>query len=95
MSCTFPNVEVLLKILRTIPLSNASGERSFSVLKRVKNYLRSTMGEERSNDMAILYIEKDIFNQINTDKVIDEFAKNKARRKFILNIVILFISQFL
>ena len=83
MSCTFPNVEVLLKFFRTIPLSNASGERSFSVLKRVKNYLRSTMGEDRLNDMAILYIEKDIFNQINTDKVIDEFAKNKARRKFI------------
>jgi len=83
MSCTFPNVQVLLKFFRTIPLSNASGERSFSVLKRVKNYLRSTMGEDRLNDMAILYIEKDIFNQINTDKVIDEFAKNKARRKFI------------
>jgi len=33
--------------------------------------------------MAILYIEKDILNQINTDKVIDEFAKNKARRKLI------------
>ena len=83
MSCAFPNAEVLLKFFRTIPLSSASGESSFSVLKRVKNYLRSTMGEDRMNDMAILYIEKDIFNQINTDKVIDEFAKNKARRKFI------------
>jgi hypothetical protein len=83
MSCTFPNVEVLLKIFRTIPLSNATGERSFSVLKRVKNYLRSTMGEERLNNMAILYIEKDIFNRINIDKIIDQFAKSKARRKFI------------
>jgi len=49
----------------------------------VKNYLRSITGEDRLNDMAILYIEKDILNQINTDKVIDEFAKNKARRKLI------------
>ena len=82
MSCAFPNAEVLLKFFRTIPLSNASGERSFSVLKRVKNYL-ITMGEDRLNDMAILYIEKDILNQINTAKLIDKFAKNKARRKFI------------
>jgi len=83
MACTFPNVEAILKIFLTIPLSNASGERSFSVLKRVKNYLRSTIGEDRLNDLAILYIEKDIFNQINTDEVIHKFAKNKARKKFI------------
>ena len=42
------------------------------------------MGEDRLNVMTILYIEKDIFNQINTDRVKDEFAKNKVRRKFIL-----------
>lgn len=83
MSCTFPNVEIVLNFFLTIPLSNASGERSFSVLKRVKKYLRSTMGEERLNSMAILYIEQEILNRINTAKIIDEFARNKARRKFI------------
>lgn len=84
MSCTFPNIEILLKIFLTIPLSNASGERSFSVLKRVKNYLRNTMGEERLNNLAILYIEQEILNRIDTDKIIDDFARNKARRKFII-----------
>ena len=95
-SSTFPNIEVLLKYFRIIPVSNASEEKSFSILKRVKNYLRSTAGEEtlrekkhcgRRNttgeDMAILYIQEDIFNQINKDKVIDEFEKIEARRKFI------------
>ncbi|GFT32073.1 zinc finger MYM-type protein 1 [Nephila pilipes] len=52
MVSTFPNVEIFL----TIPISNTSGERSFSVLKRVKNYL-SSMGEDKLNSMAILYIE--------------------------------------
>ncbi|GFU26619.1 zinc finger MYM-type protein 1 [Nephila pilipes] len=37
MVSTFPNVEMLLKIFLTIPISNGSDERSFSVLKRVKN----------------------------------------------------------
>jgi hypothetical protein len=82
MSCTFPNIEILLKIFLTIPLSNASGEKSFSVLKRVKNYLRNTMGEERQNNLAILYIEHEILNRIDTDKIIDDFTRNKARRKF-------------
>lgn len=83
MSSTFPNVEIILKIFLTIPISNASGERSFSVLKRVKNYLRSTMGEDRLNNMAILYIEQEILDEIDTAKIIDEFAKEKSRRKFI------------
>ena len=38
---TFPNIEIALRIFCSFPCSNASGERSFSVLKRVKNYLRS------------------------------------------------------
>lgn len=81
MSCKFPNIEILLKIFLTITLSNASGERSFSVLNRVKNYLRSTMGEERLNNLAILYIEQEILNRTDTEKIIDDFARNKARRK--------------
>ncbi|ESO05368.1 hypothetical protein HELRODRAFT_171760 [Helobdella robusta] len=83
MSCTFPNIEILLKIFLTIPLSNASGERSFSVLKRIKNYLRSTMGEQKLNNLAVLYIEQEIMNSVDTAKIIDEFARSKAREKFI------------
>ncbi|GFS36762.1 integrase catalytic domain-containing protein [Nephila pilipes] len=80
MVSTFPNVEILLKIFLTILISNASGERSFSVLKRVKNYLRSSMGEDKLNSMAILYIEQDVLVQIDTQKLIDEFAQEKSRR---------------
>ena len=43
MASTFPNVAIILQIFLTIPASNASGERSFSVLKRVKTYLRNSM----------------------------------------------------
>ncbi|GFU26907.1 zinc finger MYM-type protein 1 [Nephila pilipes] len=83
MVSTFPNVEILLKIFLTIPISNASGEISFSILKRVKNYLRSRMGEDKLNSMAILYIEQDVLNQIDTAKIIDQFAQEKSRRKVI------------
>lgn len=42
----FPNIKCLLTILSVIPITTASAERSFSSLKRIKTYLRSTMGQE-------------------------------------------------
>jgi len=65
-----------------MPISNSSGERSFSVLKRVKNYLRSTMSEISLNDVAILYIEQEILVDINISKIIDDFTRIKSRKKF-------------
>jgi len=41
----FPNIHFLIKILCTLPVSTATPERSFSTLKRLKTYLRSTMNE--------------------------------------------------
>jgi hypothetical protein len=49
----FPNVIVALRIYLTLPSSNASGERSFSCLKRVKNQLRSTQKQERLSEALV------------------------------------------
>ena len=38
----------------------ASGEQSFSKLKLIKTYLRSTMNQERLTNLAILSIERDV-----------------------------------
>ena len=45
-------------ILLTIPVTVATAERSFSKLKLIKSYIRSTMSQERLNGLAILSIEK-------------------------------------
>ena len=37
-----------------------TAERSFSALRRLKSYLRSTMGQERLNNIAILNVHNDI-----------------------------------
>ena len=39
----FPNVEIALHNFLTMPVTNCSGERSFSALKRVQNYLLSNL----------------------------------------------------
>ncbi len=42
----------------------ASCERSFSKLKIVKFYLRSSIGQERLTNMSIISIEKDVEKKI-------------------------------
>jgi len=58
----------------------ASCERSFSKLKLIKTDLRSTMCQERLSNLAILSVEKDAFDSINFDTIIDQFAEKKARK---------------
>ena len=40
---SFPNAYIAYRILLTIPVMVASPERTFSKLKLIKSYLRSTM----------------------------------------------------
>ena len=42
-----------IKLFLTIPTS-CTAERSFSALRRLKSYLRSTMDQEKLNNIAIL-----------------------------------------
>lgn len=60
----------------------ASAERIFSKLKLLKNYLRSTMSQEKFNGLAILYIEKVITGHIDVDTIIVDFAYISARKNF-------------
>jgi hypothetical protein len=43
-------------------------------LKLLKNYLRSTISQERLNGLAMCTVEKDILDEIDMDTVIDDFA---------------------
>ncbi|XP_054276760.1 52 kDa repressor of the inhibitor of the protein kinase-like [Macrosteles quadrilineatus] len=76
----YPNVEISLRIFLTMPVSVASCERSFSKLKIIKNYLRSSMCETRLTNLAILSIEYDRAAKIDFNEVINEFALVKARK---------------
>ena len=59
LSSTFSDVCTAYILLLTLPVTVATCERSFSKLKLVKNYLRSTMSEERLSDLAMLSIENE------------------------------------
>ncbi|CAH1102303.1 unnamed protein product [Psylliodes chrysocephalus] len=76
-STIFPNIKRLLQIFLTLPITTSTSERSFSNLKYLKNYLRSTMQEDRLNGLAVLYANHDIV--ITAEEILDEMAKTKRR----------------
>ena len=77
----FPNVMIAYRILLTIPVTEASAQRSFSKLKLLKFYLRTTMSQERLNGLAILCIERRMLEDIEYDDIIDDFASKNATRQ--------------
>ena len=72
------------KIALTIAVTSAESERSFSALKRIKTRLRTRMAEDRLSDLATLAIEKEVAQQVDYDKVIDEFASLDKNRRIVL-----------
>lgn len=80
---TFPNVETALRILLTLPVSNCSGERSFSLLKRLKSPTRSTLLQSKLSSLALLCIEGDITQKLDYDDIIFRFASVKSRKKIL------------
>ncbi|XP_071568451.1 zinc finger MYM-type protein 1-like [Temnothorax nylanderi] len=77
----FPNIDIALRISLCMAATNCSAERSFSALKRIKTYLRSSLEEERLNSLAILVIEAELMMSLKYDDIIDDFASLKSRRK--------------
>ena len=70
----------LLLLYFTIPLTTSTAERSFSTLKRVKTYLRSTMSNQRLDSLSLISIEKKLLRKIDRERIIDHFASLKERR---------------
>ena len=56
----FPIIKTALRILGTLPVTSCSCERSFSALRKLKMYNRSTMSNERLSALALLYIHVEI-----------------------------------
>ena len=79
---SFPNACIAFRILLTILVTVAPApvERSFSKLKLIKSYLRSTMSQERLSGLAILSIENEMLAELECKNLICNFASQKARK---------------
>jgi len=81
----FPNASIAYRVLLTIPVTVASAERSFSKLKLLKSYLRSTMTQQRLNDLATIALESGLLEKIDYEHIIEDFiSRNTKRMKYFI-----------
>ena len=77
-SGSYPNISCLLHLLLVAPVTSASVERDNSSLDFVLTDRRSTMGQDRLNDLILLYAHKDL--QLGYEQLVDTFAARLPRR---------------
>jgi len=62
-------------------VANCSAEKAFSKLTKIKNKYRTNRTQENLTKLMILYSENDILQLINFNETIQQFVKEKARKK--------------
>ena len=70
----------VLKLVLVMPATNSTSEGSFSTLRRIKTYIRSTMRQDRLNDLMILHVHKDKTDEMNLQSVARDFCFREYRQ---------------
>nr|KAJ0184695.1 hypothetical protein LSAT_V11C900476850 [Lactuca sativa] len=70
----------LVRLILTLPVSTATTERRFSAIKIFKNRLRNKMSDDFLANNLVIYIEREIAENIDSKSVIDEFKDIKGRQ---------------
>ena len=69
-----------------MPATNSTSERSFSPTRYVKSYLRSTMSQEKFNNLMVLYVHKQYTDSIKLcDSGNDLLVKVSVEVKYLVN----------
>jgi hypothetical protein len=73
-------IDRLIRLVLTLLVSTTITERAFSAMKHVKTVLRNKIEEEFLSDSMMIYIEREIVEDIDLDSIIDVFYSTKHRR---------------
>ena len=71
----FPDLRQVLQLALTVPVANVAAERSFSCMRRIRTYVRSSMTEDRLSALSNINIETDLAKNIDLDELVDIFSK--------------------
>ena len=77
----FSEVDKLVMIYLTIPVTTATGERSLSAVRCIKTYLRSTMSQQRLNNIMLLNVHKDLTDGLDLPTVARQSVDANERRR--------------
>ena len=78
----FPNLYKIYQAAGVRYISNATCERSFSIMRRIRTFMRSSLKQEKINDLSILNAYKVVV--IKSKDVLDRFNKKKKKKSYIL-----------
>ena len=71
---------MLLKILAVIPIGSTQAERSFSCLRRLHTWLRSTMTTDRLSDLSVIAMHSNTMVALEKDRICRAFMELHPRR---------------
>ena len=77
----FDQVETLVRLLMVVPISSAEAERSFSGLRRLKTWLRSTMTQKKLNGIALCHIHQERLDRLDRQKIAQQYVQGNERRR--------------
>jgi uncharacterized protein YeeX (DUF496 family) len=60
------------------------GKRSFSKLKLLMSYMRTTMTLQRLNDLATISLESEVLEKIDYEDLIEDFISKNTKRMMLL-----------
>ena len=63
-----------------MPATNEVSERSFSALRLVKTYLRTTTTQERLKHLMVFHVHKDLTDKSNLTNIGKEFVVQSEHR---------------
>ena len=73
-------VKKVLQLVLVMPATNATSERSFSALRRVKTYLRTKMSQKRLIHLLILNVHKERTDTLDLKDTLNSFVKGSQHR---------------
>ena len=76
-----PNIVSIVKVVLVSGATTATPERSFSMARRIKTWLRSTMKQRRFNSLSILNSSKPLVDKLPLVKVANEFFEKRPNRR--------------
>ena len=80
----YSEVISLVKLILVMPASNATSERSFIAVRRLKMYLRCTMSQRRLNNLMVQHVHSDRIDKMNLLEIGNGFLSANDQRKSVL-----------
>ncbi len=80
----FSNINALLRVMVTLPMTTCTVERLFSAAHRIKTRLRSSMSTRRHNSLSLLSMEHELADSLDNEEIIALFNSKPRRLRLVL-----------